>query len=76
MVSGNLIVRRIWKLCNERNITIYVLSQNCENLGYSTLHELVNSKDPNPKANTIEKICNGFDISIGEFYNDSIFLKK
>ena len=76
MNSGHLIVRRIWKLCNERNITIYVLAQNCDELGYTTINELINSKNPNPKASTVEKICNGFNISIGEFYNDPMFFKR
>ncbi|MGV8149658.1 MAG: helix-turn-helix transcriptional regulator [Alkaliphilus sp.] len=61
---------RIIQLCKENNITINRLALiSC--LTQSTVDSIVKGKSKNPSVKTIKKICQGFEISMSDFFDDS-----
>lgn len=68
----NLVVERIYELCNERNITPNALSY-LAGISQSTIKSILNGESKNPGIVTIKKICDGFDISLIEFFGTDKF---
>lgn len=68
----NLVVERIYELCNERNITPNALSY-MAGVSQSTIKSILNGESKNPGIVTIKKICDGFDISLIEFFDTDKF---
>lgn len=70
----NSVVRnRICELCEERQITINALS-NIAGMPASTLKNIISGKGSNDqKISTIKKICDGFGITLGEFFSTDYF---
>ncbi len=66
------VAQRIVNLCNERNIAINTLG-NISGINPSTIYSMLNSKSNNPGVVSLQKICDGLDISIREFFDDRIF---
>lgn len=69
------ILNRIQFLCRARNWTLYRLAKESD-ITYSTLCTMLR-KGNTPSIPTLIKLCNGFDISLGEFFdykNDSAAL--
>ena len=63
---------RILQLCNEREITINHLAT-ISGLPPSSIKNILYGKSLNPKIVTIKMICDGLDITLGEFFNTSEF---
>ena len=59
-------LERIRQLCRERNWSYYQLSK-ASGLTYSTINTLFN-KQSLPSLTTLEKICQGFGISLSDFF--------
>lgn len=57
---------RINQLCEERGWSSYKLAQE-SGIPYSTYYNTIN-RNTIPKFETLEKICNGFDITLSEFF--------
>ena len=72
MRLSEAIVRRICELCEERNITINKAS-NWSGVTQSTVSDIVNGVTKNPTVSTLKKLCDGFEISIREFFNSDLF---
>jgi transcriptional regulator with XRE-family HTH domain len=72
MNTVNAIRDRILQLCNEHNITINKLA-NLSALPPSSLKNILYSKSQNPKILTIKMLCDGFGITLGEFFQTSEF---
>lgn len=66
------VAQRIINLCKERGIAINALG-NISGVNPSTIYSMLNSKSQNPGVVSIQKICDGLEISIREFFNDEIF---
>lgn len=66
------VAQRIINLCKERNIAVNALG-NISGVNPSTIYSMLNSKSQNPGVVSIQKICDGLEISIREFFNDDIF---
>lgn len=66
------VAQRIINLCKERGIAVNALG-NISGVNPSTIYSMLNSKSQNPGVVSIQKICDGFEISIREFFNDDIF---
>ena len=66
------VAQRIINLCKERNIAINALG-NTSGVNPSTIYSMLNSKSQNPGVVSIQKICDGLEISIREFFDDDIF---
>ncbi len=59
---------RILRLCNERNITINKLSS-LSALPPSSIKNILYGKSRNPKLATIKMICDGMDLTLGDFFS-------
>lgn len=58
---------RILELCGERSISINKLA-NLSALPPSSVKNILYGKSQNPKLLTIKMICDGLDITLGEFF--------
>lgn len=72
MDTISVIKNRILKLCTERNITINRLAT-LSALPPSSIKNILYGKSTDPKILTIKKICDGLDITLGEFFNTKEF---
>ena len=63
---------RIIYLCKKKDISINKLAT-LSGMNQSTVNSLVDGTSQNPKLLTIIRICFGFDITLKEFFDDSIF---
>lgn len=72
MTLNQLIAKRTKKLLKERQWTQYKLSQQ-SGVPKSTLSHTLKSKSNNLKTDTLLNICRGFDITLFEFFNDTLF---
>lgn len=64
--------KRILELCQERNIAINSLA-NISGVAPSTIYSMLNEKSQNPGVVTIQKLCDGLEISIRDFFNSNLF---
>ena len=63
---------RIMQLCDERDISINRLATICA-LPPSSIKNILYGKSQNPKLLTIKMICDGLDITLGEFFSTTEF---
>ncbi|MGJ0683242.1 helix-turn-helix domain-containing protein [Flavonifractor plautii] len=63
---------RILQLCNERNITINALAT-ISGLPPSSIKNILYGKSLKPKIVTIKMICDGLNITLGEFFSTTEF---
>lgn len=63
---------RILQLCGERGISINKLATICA-LPPSSIKNILYGKSQNPKLITIKMICDGLDITLGEFFTTPEF---
>lgn len=63
---------RILQLCGEREISINKLATICA-LPPSSVKNILYGKSQNPKLITIKMICDGLDITLGEFFSTKEF---
>lgn len=63
---------RILTLCGERSISINKLATICA-LPPSSIKNILYGKSQNPKLLTIKMICDGLDITLGEFFSTPEF---
>lgn len=63
---------RIMQLCDERDISINRLATICA-LPPSSIRNILYGKSQNPKLLTIKMICDGLDITLGEFFSTPEF---
>ena len=65
-------VSRIRELCKERGITPNGLSY-ISGVSQSTIKRMLNGESKNPGIVTIKKICDGLNITVGEFFTTNEF---
>lgn len=63
---SELYIKRIRQLCNERGISINKLAT-MSGVKQSTLDNIVRGLSKNPKARTLHKIANAFNMTLAEF---------
>lgn len=63
---------RILQLCEERHMTINKLATVCA-LPPSSIKNILYGKSQNPKLLTIKMLCDGLEITLGEFFSSPIF---
>ena len=63
---------RILSLCGQRQISIHKLATLCA-LPPSSIKNILYGKSQNPKLLTIKMICDGLDITLGEFFSTPEF---
>ena len=64
--------KRIRELCKERDITPNGLSY-LSGISQSTIKSILNGESQNPGVATIKKICDGLNITIGEYFSTEEF---
>lgn len=72
MDTISVIRNRILQLCEERNITINKLA-NLSAVPPSSVKNILYKKSQNPKVLTIKMLCDGFGITLGEFFSTKEF---
>ncbi len=65
-------VMRIRELLKQNRLTLYALAYRT-GMPMSTLKCILNGRSRNPGIVNIQKIAEGFDMSIREFYNSELF---
>lgn len=72
MDTITVIKERILRLCAERNISINKLAT-ISALPPSSVKNILYGRSVDPKILTIKKICDGLDMTLGEFFSTSEF---
>ena len=72
MNAKTAVARRIQALCIERNMAVNALANQC-GIAPSTIYSMLNTKSKNPGVVSIQKICDGLEISVREFFDDPLF---
>lgn len=72
MDAKEAVARRIQALCLERGLAVNVLANLC-GVPPSTIYSMLNNKSKNPGIISIQKLCDGLEISVREFFNDPLF---
>lgn len=72
MDAKEAVARRIQMLCSERNMAVNALANRC-GVAPSTIYSMLNEKSKNPGVVSIQKICDGLEISMYEFFGDPLF---
>lgn len=70
---GEAVVKRIFELCKEYDITINKLST-ISGITQSTLNNIISGRNNSATISTIKKICDGLNITIVDFFNTEDFL--
>ena len=72
MNTSEVIVDRIYALCKESGISVNRLST-ISGMTQSTVSDIANGITRNPGFITIKKLCDGLDITLGEFFSTREF---
>lgn len=72
MDTREVIANRIRQLCNERGITPNKLGT-VSAVSQATIKSILNGESKNPGAVTIKKLCDGLEITLGEFFSTPEF---
>lgn len=72
MNTKEAVASRIIELCNERNIATNALA-NISGVSPSTVYSMLNEKSQNPGVVSVKKLCDGFGITLREFFNSPLF---
>lgn len=72
MTIQDAVKNRILQLCGERNITINHLST-LSALPPSSIKNILYGKSQNPKLLTIKLICDGLNMTLGDFFDAEDF---
>jgi len=72
MSAVSVVRNRILQLCNERDWTINQLASESA-LPPSSVKNILYGKSKDPKLTTIKKLCDGFEITLGEFFSTPEF---
>lgn len=68
MTVKDAVVQRFKQLCNERGIKTNELA-NLSGVTPSTVYSMMDSKRRDLSIITIKKLCDGLDVSLGDFFS-------
>ena len=68
MTLKEMIAYRITELCLEKNHNPSSLAYLC-GMDRSTIYSILGEKSKSPEVATIKKICDGLEITLGEFFS-------
>ena len=72
MRVGEAVKWRILELCRQYDITLNKLSTIC-GITQSTLNNIVSGRNSTTTVSTIQKICDGLEITILDFFTSPLF---
>lgn len=73
MNVGQAVRERIAELCEEKHITINKLA-NISGITQSTLNNIMSERNNSTTISTIQKICDGLEITVTDFFDSPLFL--
>ncbi|MEI3552832.1 MAG: helix-turn-helix transcriptional regulator [Acutalibacteraceae bacterium] len=73
MNVGQAVRERIAELCEEKHITINKLA-NISGITQSTLDNIMSGRNNSTTISTIQKICDGLEITVTDFFDSPLFL--
>lgn len=73
MNVGQAVRERIAELCEEKHITINKLA-NISGITQSTLNNIMSGRNNSTTISTIQKICDGLEITVTDFSDSPLFL--
>lgn len=72
MNAKEAVAKRIQMLCAEHDMAVNALANLC-GMSPSTIYSMLNKKSKNPGVVSIQKLCDGLEISVREFFDDPLF---
>lgn len=72
MRTKEAVAQRILELCRERNIAVNALA-NISGVSPPTIYSMLNQKSQNPGVVSIKKLCDGFEITVRQFFDSPLF---
>ncbi|HAX84308.1 MAG TPA: transcriptional regulator [Ruminococcaceae bacterium] len=72
MTAKEAVAKRILQLCDERNIAVNALA-NISGVSPSTVYSMLNEKSRNPGVVSLQKLCDGLDITLRQFFDSELF---
>lgn len=72
MTAKEAVAKRIVQLCADRNLAINALA-NISGVSPSTVYSILNEKSQNPGIVSINKLCDGLEITLREFFDSDLF---
>lgn len=72
MELSDAVVKRIKSLIDKDNMSLYMLSMN-GGIPYSTLNDFMNRKTKTIRLETLLHVCEGFNLTLEQFFADKIF---
>ena len=72
MNAKEAVANRIVELCKNKNLSINALA-NLSGVSPSTIYSMLNAKSQNPGIVSIQKLCDGLEITLRVFFNSSYF---
>lgn len=66
------ITKRILDLCQERNVSVNRLCTIC-GVTQSTVNNIISGRNNSTTISTIKKLCDGLEITLGEFFSTPEF---
>ncbi len=72
MTAKEAVAARIKELCKERGVAVNAVANNA-GISPSTIYSAIGPKSQNPGVATLHEICDGFGISLREFFNSDLF---
>ena len=72
MGAKDAVVERFKEICTERKIAVNELA-NISGVTPSTVYSMFDSKRREVSITTIKKLCDGLEITLGEFFSSQIF---
>ena len=72
MTAKEAVAKRILQLCDERNIAVNTLA-NISGVSPSTVYSMLNEKSQNPGVVSLQKLCDGLEISLRQFFDSELF---
>ena len=72
MRTKEAVAQRILELCRDRNIAVNALA-NISGVSPSTIYSMLNQKSQNPGGVAIKKLCDGFEITVRQFFDSPLF---
>lgn len=72
MNTKEAVAKRILQICGERDMAINALA-NSSGVSPSTVYSMLNEKSRNPGVVSIKKLCDGWEISLREFFDSDLF---
>ncbi len=72
MKAQDMLVERINNLCKEKQLSYYALSYRSA-VPITTLMHIIDKSTVNPGIVTIGKLCDGFGITLKEFFDSAEF---